>query len=149
MNSRTILVPLMVSLIVVAIAVIVYYVIKGVPPGAATYIEEPSIDNSYNPNQAKFMFFYTDWCSWSQKAQTSWASFKQTLKNNPRTFGGTTINFEEVNCEFDKSKASRYKINAYPTFKVENKDKLFTMQGNPSVENFRKFLIMTLGQESS
>lgn len=133
----------------VAGAIITYYVIKGIPPGAATYIEEPSIDNSYNPDEAKFIFFYTDWCAWSQKAQTSWSSFRQTLKNNPRKFGGKTIAFEEVNCDLDSNKAARYKINAYPTFKVETKGKLFTMQGEPNVENFRKFLIMTLGKESS
>ena len=148
MNSRTFIVPLLVSLIVVVIVVSVYYAITGVMPGSATYIEEPSVISDVNQEEARFMFFYTQWCGWSKEAKTTWDSFKQMMRNNPRKFGGKIIVFEEIDAESDKGKAALYKIEEYPTFKLKTADKVFTMISKPTVTSFRNFLISALGKET-
>lgn len=138
-------------LVTVIAAIVIYYVVWGVMPGASVMsVTTPPMENSgLEANQAKFMFFYTTWCPWSKKAQQPWASLKEVHKNTPKTYGGTTVIFEEVNAENEEGKSALYGVKAYPTFKLETKDKVYEMLGKPSVAAFRAFLITVLGQESS
>lgn len=145
-----ILIAFIIALVVVSASIGIYYAITGKPP-AAKVIEQdvPMQSDSLEPNQGKFMFFYTTWCPHCHKAQQPWASFKEMLKNTHYTYGGKEIIFEDINAESDKGKAALYKINAYPTFKLETTDKVFEMQGRPSVESFRQFLTNALGSEKT
>jgi thiol-disulfide isomerase/thioredoxin len=93
------------------------------------------------------MFFYTPWCPHCKTAQPVWASLKETLKNTPSTFGGHTVIFEEINCDSDKGKSALYKIEGYPTFKLETDSKLYDFKGRPSVVALQNFLTQTLGQK--
>jgi hypothetical protein len=140
-----------ITLVVVVAAIAIYYMAWGVMPGASvmSVTEPPMSTNGLDPNQAKFMFFYTTWCPWSKKAQQPWSSLKEIHKNTPKKYGTTTVLFEEVNAENEKGKSALYGIKAYPTFKLETKDKVYEMYGKPSVAAFRAFLITVLGQEST
>lgn len=140
-----------ITLAVVTAAIIIYYLVWGVMPGASvlSVTEPPMTNNGLEENQAKFMFFYTTWCPWSKKAQQPWSSLKEVHKNTPKKYGTTTVVFEEVNAENEKGKSALYGIKAYPTFKLETKDKVYEMLGKPSVPAFRAFLITVLGKESS
>lgn len=143
-----ILESIIVSLIVVIGTILLYYFVFHVPPGAKLIIKPPPITTSnLEPNQAKFMFFYTTWCPHCHKAQTPWSSFKELTKNSHYTYGGKDILFEEINAEADKGKSALYQINAYPTFKLETQDKVYEMVGKPSVDTFKAFLISALGPE--
>lgn len=139
------------TLIVVIAVIIIYYLVWGVMPGASvmSVTEPPTTNNGLDEKQAKFMFFYTTWCPWSKKAQQPWASLKEFQKNTPKTYGGNTVIFEEINAESESGKSALYGIKAYPTFKLETKDKVYEMLGKPSVAAFRAFLITVLGQEST
>lgn len=140
-----------ITLVVVIAAIVIYYLVWGIMPGASvlSVTEPPMTNNGLEENQAKFMFFYTTWCPWSKKAQQPWASLKEVHKNTPKKYGTTTVVFEEVNAENEKGKAALYGIKGYPTFKLETKDKVYEMLGKPSVAAFRAFLITVLGKESS
>jgi len=128
-----------------------YFIREGFTlPGSKIIIEKPPLDDSgLDPNQARFMFFYTTWCPWCTKAQTPWSSFKQMLKTHNYTYGGKQILIEEINAESDKGKAALYKISGYPSFKLETENKVMEMKGNPSTGAFRAFLISALGEEKS
>jgi hypothetical protein len=140
-----------ITLALVAAAIVTYYLVWGIMPGASvlSVTEPPMTNNGLDENQAKFMFFYTTWCPWSKKAQQPWASLKEIHKNTPKKYGTTTVLFEEVNAENETGKSALYGIKAYPTFKLETKDKVYEMLGKPSVAAFRAFLITVLGKESS
>ena len=141
-------IELLVSLCAVGLFIVLYYVFTGVPPGAKVIQQAaPLTSNGLEPNQARFMFFYTTWCPHCKHAQQPWASMKELLKNRKYSYGGKEILFEEVNAEGDKGKAALYKINAYPTFKLETTDKMYEMVGKPSTASFRAFLINALGSE--
>ena len=142
-------IPFVVALIVVGGFIGIYYAVTGIMPGARTIESTPPVENSMDESQAKFMFFYTPWCPWCKKAQQPWASFRELLKNSHYTYGGKTVNLEEINCDSDKGKSALYKINSYPTFKVETNMKAFEMSGKPTVENFRSFLKQVLGAEKA
>jgi thiol-disulfide isomerase/thioredoxin len=137
---------LVVSIVVISIAIAIFYAIRGFLP-ASRMIEQlpPLTSNGLDGTQAKFMFFYTTWCGWSKKAQPIWASFKQTLKNTPVKYGGKQVVFEEINADADKGKTALYKVEGYPTFKVETSDRVYEFVGSPSVQAFDSFLQTAIG----
>jgi thiol-disulfide isomerase/thioredoxin len=140
-----------VTLVTVVGAIVIYYFVWGVMPGASVVaVTDPPISTSgLEENQAKFIFFYTTWCPWSKKAEQPWASLKQIHKNSNKKYGGTTVIFEEVNAESETAKAALYGVKAYPTFKLETSTKVYEMLGKPSASAFKAFLITVLGQEST
>ena len=146
---KTMITEIIVALIVVVSAIGLYYLITGTPPGARIIEQEPPVANGLDPSQAHFMFFYATWCPHCKTAEQPWHSFKQLVKNNGYTYGGRHVNFDEINAEIDKGKTALYGINGYPTFKVETRDKVYTMEGIPNAENFRTFLKKALGNEES
>jgi len=150
LNPTTIGMSAGIALVIVALAIGLYYAFKGVVPGASLYVTTPPItNNGIDDKSAKFMMFYTTWCPYSKSAQKPWTSFKQMLKNNPKTYGGRSIMFEEINAEADEGKAALYRIQAYPTFKLETDSNVYEMIGKPEPNTFRAFLISALGEESS
>lgn len=138
-----------VALIVVVASIGLYYAITGTPPGARILEQEPPTDNGLDSNQAKFMFFYASWCPYCKTAEQQVRSLKQLITNNGYTYGGKHVAFDEINGETDKGKKALYGITAYPTFKIETAEKIYTLVGRPSVEVFRDFLQKALGQEKS
>jgi thiol-disulfide isomerase/thioredoxin len=138
------LVAAVISVLVVVIAIGLYYLFTGILPGAKI-VHAPVTE--VDENQAKFIFFYTTWCPHCKKAQQPWASLKEMMKTRQYTYGGKKVVLEEVNAESDKGKAALYKIKAYPTFKLETSDKMYEMLGRPSTSSFRAFLSSSLGTE--
>jgi thiol-disulfide isomerase/thioredoxin len=150
LNTTTIGMSAGIALVIVVLAISLYYAFRGVVPGASLYVEtKPPTSNGMDANTAKFMMFYTTWCPYSKKAQQPWASFKQMMKNTPKTYGGKSIMFEEINAEADEGKAALYNVQAYPTFKLETDSKVYQMIGKPEPATFRAFLMSALGKESS
>lgn len=140
---------LVVSLIVVLTAIGLYYAFTGTPPGARLIEQDLPVESGLDDSQANLMFFYATWCPHCKHAKDPWHSFQQLVKNQGLTYGGTRLSFEEVNAEVDKGKSALYNIQAYPTFKLQTKTKLFEMVGAPTVTNFREFLKKALGSEKS
>lgn len=138
-----------VALVVVVVSIGLYYAITGTPPGARIIEEDPPVDNGLGENQAKFMYFYASWCPYCKKAEQQVRSLKQLITNNGYVYGGKHVTFEEINGETDKGKKALYHIKAYPTFKIETAEKVYTLVGRPSVETFREFLQKALGSEKS
>ena len=140
---------LIVSLIVVLSVIGIYYAVTGKPPGARLIEQDLPVDSRLDEGNANFMFFYATWCPHCRNAKDPWHSFQQLVKNQGLQYGGNRITFEEINAEVDKGKTALYNIQAYPTFKLQTKDKLFEMVGAPTVTNFREFLKKALGSEKS
>ena len=141
---------ILISLLVVVIVIGGYKLITGIWPGGRLIIEDPpSIASGLEDTEARFMFFYTDWCPFCTQSKDPWNSFKQLMNNAPKTYGGKTIVFEEINCESQTGKCALYNIKEYPSFKVQTTQKVYKMSGKPSVESFRAFLKSALGQEST
>ena len=141
---------ILISILVVTVVIGGYKILTGIWPGGRLIIEDSPISVSGLDNgEAKLMFFYTDWCPFCTQSKEPWNSFKQLMNNNPKKYGGTTILFEQVNCESQQSKCALYNIKEYPTFKLQTTDKVYKMAGKPTVESFRAFLKAALGNESS
>ena len=141
---------LVIAILVVVASIWIYKAATGIMPGAKLVLVPPSTTqpSGMEENTAKFMFFYTTWCPHSRKAEGPWKSFQQIHKNTPRKYGTMNVTFEDVNAEAQSGKAALYGISHYPTFKLQTKDSVYEFVGAPTVNNFRKALVDTFGQES-
>ena len=141
-----ILLSLLVVLCFVTAVVFIYKWSTGIYPASKLIITPPPTTQSgLEPQQANFMFFFTTWCPHCVDAHKPWNSFKQQLKNHPATYGGYTVMLEDINAEANRGKSSLYKIEAYPTFKVETTKRVVEMKGVPDVLTFDAFLVSALG----
>ena len=141
---------IIIALLVVVISIVGYKTLTGIWPGSRIIVQDPPLSSSkVSETTAKFMFFYTEWCPYSQKAKEPWSSFKQILVNSPKTYGGKSIIFEDIDAEAEKGKSALYQVKQYPTFKLQTNDKVYEMLGKPSIAAFRAFFITALGKEGS
>jgi thiol-disulfide isomerase/thioredoxin len=141
-----ILLSLLIVLVFFTSVVFIYKWTTGIYPASKMIITPPPITHSgLEPQQAKFMFFFTTWCPHCKNAEPAWKSFQQQLKTRPATYGGYTIQFEDINAESNVGKTSLYKVDAYPTFKVETTKRVVEMKGVPDVLIFDAFLVAALG----
>lgn len=141
---------IIVVLLVVGISIVGYRYLTGIWPGSRVIVQDPPEDvPQVSEKNANFMIFYTEWCPYSQKAMEEWKSLKQMMKNSPKTYGGKTITFEEIDADASKGRAAIYQVKEYPTFKLQTKEKLYTMLGKFTPASFRAFLVGSLGKESS
>jgi hypothetical protein len=144
------IIEIIIALLVVVISIVGYRSLTGIWPGSRMIVQDaPPSSQKVGDTQAKFMFFYTEWCPYSQKAKDPWSSFKEMMKTSPKTYGGKHIVFEEIDAEAEKGKSALYQIKQYPTFKLQTQNKVYEMLGKPSTASFRAFLIAALGKESS
>jgi thiol-disulfide isomerase/thioredoxin len=95
----------------------------------------------------RFLLFYAPWCPWSKKAKKHWDAFREELERYPVTFGGQQVTLEDIDGDIHRDMVREFKIREYPTFKLVSKKDEITMQGYPSVESFREFLVKNLGRE--
>ena len=141
---------LVVSLITVILFVLIYYSIRGIPPGAKMITQDiPAFSDKVDTNHANLMFFWTSWCPHCKHAQQPWKSLQQVIKTGKYTYGGKNILYDSVNAEADIGKADMYNIKAYPTIKLQTNDKVYEMVGPVTTSNLREFLKKALGSEKS
>lgn len=84
---------------------------------------------------ADVYFFYAEWCPHSKKSKKLFEEIKMKY-NNP----DFKLNFVVVDAEKDKSLASEYSIENYPTIYVNYNGKKFEYDANLTEETFMKFL---------
>jgi thiol-disulfide isomerase/thioredoxin len=98
------------------------------------------------PNEARILFFYTDWCGFSQKAMPEWEKLEKALAGDGY-FGKTHVTAVKVDAEKDQKTASLYGINAYPTVVLETSTESIDFEKRVTAENLLTFLRRNLGQE--
>ena len=95
-------------------------------------------------DHAKFYFFYTEWCGFSQKAMPEWKKLEEG-----KTYGNTVVELVQVNCEDDKDTCHLYEVDAYPTVKLETSTGLYNYKGPMRQDKLLAFLQITLGIEKA
>lgn len=123
-----------------------YWAFRGFPPASRVVMSSLPTENDLKVNQATFKFFYVAWCPYSEDAVPKVESLRDLVKDY--TYGGKTVQVELINCDTDKKQCQLYKIESYPTYKLETSSKLFEYLGPPTVDVYRQFIISALGSES-
>lgn len=125
-----------------------YWAFRGFPPASRVVITElPKQAEGKKTTEATFIFFYTGWCPYSQEAKPKVESLRTYVADY--TYGGKTILVDMINCDVDKKACQLYKVDEYPTYKLETSTNLFTYQGPAEVSVFKEFLVSSLGPEEA
>lgn len=140
-------VTLGVSVVVFAVFVGLFWAVKGFMPGSRLYEQDLPSPNDLDSQTAVFRMFYVNWCPHCKDAKPVWKRMEQLLENQKVTFGGKTIRMEQVNCELDKGTCSKYRADAYPTFKLETNKKVYEYVGAPDLKLWTTFFTSALGKK--
>lgn len=132
-----------VTLVALFVFVGLYWAFRGYPPASRMIIEEVN-EIGIPDDKAHFLFFYTKWCPYSQEAEPIVRSLEAIMKD--RTYGGKTIDVKYINCESDK-RCSEFKVDSYPSYKLQTSSKTFEYLGPPKVAVLREFLVEAVGPE--
>jgi thiol-disulfide isomerase/thioredoxin len=100
------------------------------------------------PNEARVIFFYTNWCGHSKKAMPEWEKLEAHLKTS-NVFGTTKVTPVRVDAEEDVPTATLYDIEAYPTVLLETSEGIIPYGKRVTSSGVLTFLSNKLGQERS
>jgi len=123
----------------------VYWFFRGFPPASRMVIQDTPVTVSVEPDKAHLLFFYTKWCPYSQEAEPNVRSLDTFIQDY--TYGGKVVDVKYINCDSDKKTCGKYKVDSYPTYKLETTSKTYEYLGPPKVEVLREFLTSALGPE--
>ena len=132
-----------VTLVALFVFVGLYWAIRGFPPASRVLIEDVK-QIGIPDDKAHLLFFYTNWCPYSQDALPIVRSLEAIMKD--RTYGGKTIDVRYINCESDK-KCSEFKVDSYPSYKLQTSSKTYEYLGPPKTAVLREFLVEAVGPE--
>lgn len=105
-----------------------------------------SLNSEYDEKKdltAEVMFFKTNWCPHSKEATPIWEEIKQ--KYNNEVLNGHKVIFTEIDCEKDESKCDEFKIEGYPTIKINLPNEIVEFDGNPSKDGLEQFITNVIG----
>jgi thiol-disulfide isomerase/thioredoxin len=134
------------TLVAIVIFVGFFWAFRGFPPGSRLVVAELPTENDLLANEATFMFFYTEWCPYSQDALPKVKSLSETVQGS--TYGGKTVTVKLINCENEKSTCRTYGVSAYPTYKLITASKAYEYSGPPRTSTYEQFLVSALGSKT-
>jgi len=117
---------------------------------------KPIIDNKRNADisntgnvgngEVTIYLFYADWCPHCTKAKPEWNKFKDA--RNGKELNGYMIKCVDVNCTEETSAnfqiIQQYKIDSYPTLKMEKDGSQIDFDSKITNESLEKFVNMVL-----
>jgi thiol-disulfide isomerase/thioredoxin len=101
-----------------------------------------------DPEEARLLFFYTNWCGHSKKAMPEWEGLEALLKTT-NTFGGIKVIPVAIDAEADQATATLYEIEGYPTVLLETHTGIHRYSQRVTTAGLKEFLRSKLGQEGS
>jgi thiol-disulfide isomerase/thioredoxin len=131
------------TLIVLVIFFGFFWAFRGFPPGSRLVVGELPTSNDLKANQATFLFFYTQWCPYSQDAIPKVKSLSELVGGF--TYGGNVVTVNPINCEAEEKLCNRYGVTAYPTYKLITASKVYEYSGPPRTSTYEEFIVTALG----
>jgi|TARA_R110002074_G_scaffold2138_4_gene12540 thiol-disulfide isomerase/thioredoxin len=109
----------------------------------------PVLDREYLPNKEfigkdinnklNVYFFYTNWCPYCKKARPEWNKFIKDVENHKLLVQNFDVNFIEVDAEKDTHLAKEFKIDAYPSIKIEKNGNIYNYDAKPDSKHLMEF----------
>ena len=135
------------TLVAIVIFVGFFWAFRGFPPGSRLVVGELPTENDLLANEATFMFFYTEWCPYSQDDIPKVKSLSETVQGS--TYGGKIVTVKLVNCDNEQSTCRTYGVSAYPTYKLITASKAYEYSGPPRTATYEQFLVSALGSKTA
>ena len=134
-----------VTLLALLVFFVMFWAFRGFPPGSRLIVGELSTENDLLTDEATFIFFYTQWCPYSQQAKPKVEALGNTIQDF--TYGGKRVTVNLIDCEQDKNTCRKYAVSAYPTYKLITASKVYEYSGPPRAATYEEFLITALGKK--
>jgi len=83
----------------------------------------------------KFVNFNTTWCYWSKKLVPTWTRLIDEMQ-------GKDIEILDIKCDLEQNKdlCERYQVDGYPSIKLIQGNKIYTYDGDRSLEDMKAFI---------
>jgi hypothetical protein len=133
------------TLFVCIVFVVTYWAFRGFLPGSKVVEMPLPAPNDLDGKTATFKLFHVKWCPHSREAFDKVQELKSVVEQF--TFGGKRVKIQDIDCELDKGECSLYKVDAYPTYKLETSVKMFEYLGPSDLQTYQTFLESALGKK--
>lgn len=98
--------------------------------------------------EANIYFFFVDWCPHCKTALPDWIKFKNQYNN--KEVNGYLVNCIDMNCTDENEEITEaiqeYKIEGYPTVKMNKDNKIIDFDAKISYNTLEKFVTMMTQQ---
>ncbi len=83
----------------------------------------------------KFVNFNATWCYWSKKLVPTWTRLIDEMQ-------GKDIEILDIKCDLEQNKdlCERYQIDGYPSIKLIQGNKIYTYDGDRTLEDMKAFI---------
>lgn len=133
------------TIFVCVVFVVTYWAFRGFLPGSKVVEMPLPAPNELDGVTAKFKLFHVTWCPYSKEAFEAMENFRGVAEQH--TYGGKHVVLDFIDCDKKKSECSLFKIDAYPTYKLETSIKMFEYIGPPTLVAYDEFLVSALGKK--
>lgn len=118
-------------IIVLAVIVLVLFVRKIFKTGSSNTISD--FDNV--SDTPKFVNFNASWCYWSKKLNPTWENLKDDMSNK-------NIEILDIKCDMEENKdlCERYGIDGYPSIRLIQGNKIYSYDGDRSLDDMKDFI---------
>jgi|TARA_Y100000389_G_scaffold201989_1_gene246120 thiol-disulfide isomerase/thioredoxin len=90
-------------------------------------------------NKVNLYYFYTEWCPYCKKANPVWDDFCKEIDSK---YNNTSyqFNYFKIDCEKNQKMAEKYKVEGYPTIKMEYNKTIYDYNAKPDKNNLLEFV---------
>jgi len=138
-------------LALVVLVVVIYYIYKqnlfpeftklfnqlqGLPVTA-------NIEDVTGDKHAVLYLFKVDWCPHCKKAVPAFEEVEKAYndnKNEDKRINGYYVTFKIIDCEADPTTADKYKVDGYPTIKLDKEGEVIEYDAKPDKDRLLEFL---------
>jgi len=135
--------PVLILALLILFSVIAYYGYQQfyAKPKAKQQITD--VANSTYDKKVYIQYFHVDWCPHCKKADPEWATFSKQF--NDKVINGYTIKCIDNNCTDDEDASvaqllRRYKIDSFPTVKMEKDGNIIDFDSRITSSALGKFV---------
>jgi thiol-disulfide isomerase/thioredoxin len=142
--SYTAIIAIVAGILFLILAVL-YYFYYVAPQANAKY--QPNNSPNSPANDAELLFFFADWCPHCKKAVPVFEEVEKAYndnKNDDKRINGYHVTFKVIDCEADPTTADKYKVEGYPTIKLDKGGDVIEFDAKPDKEKLLEFLHQVL-----
>ena len=138
-NAKSII---LLVIFIILFSIISYFIYSKFIKNKYSHILNKEFDytNTTNsPNKINLYYFYTEWCPYCKKANPVWDDFCKEIDSK---YNNTSyqFNYFKIDCEKNQKMAEKYKVEGYPTIKMEYNKTIYDYNAKPDKNNLLEFV---------
>jgi|TARA_B110000858_G_scaffold181743_2_gene220472 thiol-disulfide isomerase/thioredoxin len=138
-NAKSII---LLVIFIILFSIISYFIYSKFIKNKDSHILNKEFDHtntSNSSNKVNLYYFYTEWCPYCKKADPVWDAFCKKIDSK---YNNTSyqFNYFKIDCEKNQNMAEKYKVEGYPTIKMEYNKTIYDYNAKPDKNNLLEFV---------